>query len=494
MRTNNAKGWIITSAIVGIVLILAAIFFYNNFFRQTSGPLIETVPADAAFIFEINDNEQFMKTSASLMPYLTELFALDGLAGFESFLEKMPMRDGPILVSGFVIDEKIVPLFSTRMEEHYFKNLLKLLQIDPRNNIKFEGYEIYTYGTHYKDFKFVFHNNVFSVSEDVELLKKSIVQLRYPKGLTNDKSFKQLHKLVDKNVKQNWLLLNPQVYAEYVKSKADEQYADVVDYWASRSSWCAYQVRFSDIEMFLSGYMDTENSAIQQFNSAVPDGEFLQRVVPIAANGLVVVDNENYDGGVVSAWAKDEVADEKQESFLHLAPVYAVFFSLQGDSCNYHYLAMKLDTAAATFASFFADSLNVDSIQNNTPKSVFACEPVSFASQFSHIYRNDIYKYMMQVKDYYVLADTSTTLEYYKKMVKNSNYIETGNAFKFAASNTPSDAVWSFTFFNQEDQLKKYLNKDYARKGQIGSDLKIFSFSHSIPTQQLVGSNIYLKF
>jgi hypothetical protein len=42
---NNAKGWIITSAIVGIVLILAAIFFYNNFFRQTNGPLIETVPA-----------------------------------------------------------------------------------------------------------------------------------------------------------------------------------------------------------------------------------------------------------------------------------------------------------------------------------------------------------------------------------------------------------------------------------------------------------------
>ena len=64
MKTNsNAKGWIITSAVVGIVLILAAIFFYNNFFRQTSGPLIETVPADAAFIFEINDNEQFMKTS-----------------------------------------------------------------------------------------------------------------------------------------------------------------------------------------------------------------------------------------------------------------------------------------------------------------------------------------------------------------------------------------------------------------------------------------------
>ena len=34
--TNNTKGWIITTAIVGIVLILVAIFFYNNFFRQTN--------------------------------------------------------------------------------------------------------------------------------------------------------------------------------------------------------------------------------------------------------------------------------------------------------------------------------------------------------------------------------------------------------------------------------------------------------------------------
>ena len=289
--TNNTKAWIITTASVGIVLILVAIFFYNNFFRQTNGPLIETVPPDAAFVFEINDNEQFVKTSASLMPYLTELFALDGLAGYESFLEKMNNRERVILVSGYVVDNKIVPLFSTRMDEHYFKNLLKLLQIDPRNNVTFEGYEIYTYGTHYKDFKFVFHNNVFSASEDVELLKKSIVQLKYPKGLAHDKSFKQLYKLVEKNQKQNWLLVKPRIYAEYLKAKAIESCGPFIDQWAYLTSWCAYQIRFSDVEIFLSGYIDTENSAMRQFESALSDSEFPQRVVPITANNLVEVDD-----------------------------------------------------------------------------------------------------------------------------------------------------------------------------------------------------------
>lgn len=489
---SNAKGWIITTAIAGIVVVLAAIFFYNNFFRQTNGPLIETVPADAAFIFEINDNEQFVKTSASLMPYLTELFALDGLAGYESFLEKMSRKEGTILVSGHIIDKKVVPLFSTRMDERHFKSLLKLLQIDPRNNIKFEGFEIYSYGTHYKDFKFVFHNDVFSASEDVELLKKSIVQLRYPKGIGSDKSFKLLHKMVDKNVKQNWLLMNPSVYAQYLKTIIGEQYATCLDVWAGRSSWCAYQLRFSDVEMFLSGYMDTECPIIQQYDSAIPDGEFPQRVVPITANGLVVVDDRNYDG-LISSWMSDKVDEEKYYSFRRLTPEHSVFFSLQGDSCSYHYLAVKLDTAVASFASFFTDSVNVDSIQKNTPKSVFACEPVCYASLFSYIYRNDIYKYMMQVKDYYVLADTSTTLDYYKKVVKSTNYIETGNVFKFASSNTPSDAVWSYTFINHDNQLNGFLNQDYARKSKL-NELRIFSFSHAVPSQRMVGSNVYLKF
>ena len=493
MSGNNNKGWIITTAIVGIVLILAAIFFYNNFFRQTNGPLIETVPADAAFIIEINDNEQFVKTSASLMPYLTDLFALDGLAGYESFLEKMPKKDGPILVSGFVSDANIVPLFSTRMEERYFKKLLKLLQIDPRNNIKFEGYEIYSYGTHYKDFKFVFHNNVFSVSEDVELLKKSIVQLRYPKGITSDKSFKQVHKMVDKNVRQNWLLLNPVKYAEYLKSKVEEQYTGLFDAWAGKSSWCAYQIRFSDVEMFLSGYMDAETAEVQQYEAAVPEGEFPQRVVPITANALAVVDNDN-PKSLVKYWEENSLSTPyQQECYLHIAPIYSVFFTLPADTCDYHYCALKIDTTTSTFASFFADEVDVDSLQKNTPRSVFACNLVDFASRFSTIYQNDSYKYMMQVKDCYLLADTSTTLEYYKKVVKKSNYIETGNQFKFASSNTPSDAVWSFTYFNQDGQLKNYMTKDFAKKSKL-NDLKIFSISHTVPSQRLVGSNIYLKF
>ena len=168
-------------------------------------------------------------------------------------------------------------------------------------------------------------------------------------------------------------------------------------------------------------------------------------------------------------------------------------FSLPDDTCNYHYCALKVDTAIASFASFFDEDVNVDSLQKNTPRSVYACLPVNFASQLSHLYGGDVYQSMMQVKDYFVLADTSTTLEYYKKAVKNNNYIETGNAFKFAYSNTPSDAIYSFIYINKENSLQKLMDKDAAKKSGL-NDLKVFSFSYTAPVQRVVSSNIYLKF
>ena len=48
-------------------------------------------------------------------------------------------------------------------------------------------------------------------------------------------------------------------------------------------------------------------------------------------------------------------------------------------------------------------------------------------------------------------------------------------------------------FFNQNDQLKAVLNNDFAKKSKL-NDLKIFTFSHAVPSQNLVGNNIYLKF
>ena len=48
------------------------------------------IPTDAAFIFALNDNDAFVTGSASLTPYLNELFVLDAMPAYQTMRSKLP--------------------------------------------------------------------------------------------------------------------------------------------------------------------------------------------------------------------------------------------------------------------------------------------------------------------------------------------------------------------------------------------------------------------
>ena len=159
-QPDNRKWWLISLSIIGILIIGVGIVLYHNFFRQNNARLIETVPENAAFIFEINDNISFVKSTLVLDEYLDELFAFDAFPGFQSFIDQSQLgNDQSSIISGHSKNDKLVLLFSVRMDERVFKSLLKTLKIDARNYVSFENTQIYSLGTHYKKFNFVFHNN-----------------------------------------------------------------------------------------------------------------------------------------------------------------------------------------------------------------------------------------------------------------------------------------------------------------------------------------------
>ena len=82
-NTEKHRGWAIWLSIFALLLIGVGIFFYYSFFRQSRSELIEAVPTDAQYVFEINDNPAFQKGVASMAPYFTEAFALDVLPAYE---------------------------------------------------------------------------------------------------------------------------------------------------------------------------------------------------------------------------------------------------------------------------------------------------------------------------------------------------------------------------------------------------------------------------
>jgi len=256
---------LLTTAI--IIVFAVGVYFSYFFFRQVNAKLIETIPTDAAFLFQINDNEAFIKTARNISPYINPLFGLDAYPGCQFFLDQLPGKYNQVVFTGHPNGAAFSILFACKINERAFKQLLSRIQIDEKNNTQFEQCKIYTHGTHLKRFVFTYHKGIFLASENIALLKKSISQLKNPKNLTNLKSFETLFNILEKNKKQNWLVLNHKSYFSHYESFFTNETNLLLMRFASNVSWAAYQVRFSKLEMSLSGYLSNNDSFQEYFNN-----------------------------------------------------------------------------------------------------------------------------------------------------------------------------------------------------------------------------------
>ena len=236
-------------------LFACGVFFYYFLYRQINAKLIETIPTDAAFLFQINDNETFLKTVKKIHPYINPLFGLDAYPGCQFFVDQLPGKYNQVVFSGHANGETFSILFACKIKERAFKHLLTKLQIDEKNSTKYERCKIYTYGTHLKRFVFTYDKGIFLASENIMLLKKAINQLRTPRNLTALRSFETVFNIMEKNTKQNWLTLNHDRYfSNFEPFFNTETYADLTRF-AATTHWSAYQVRFLGLDMQLSGYL-----------------------------------------------------------------------------------------------------------------------------------------------------------------------------------------------------------------------------------------------
>jgi len=257
---ESRNNFLTTITIAAIFLFCGGVSFYYYFFRQVNAQLIETIPSDAAFLFQINDNETFLKTVKNIQPKINPLFGLDAYPGCQFFVDQLPGKYNQVIFSGHTNEETFSILFACKINERAFKQLLTTLQIDEKNCIKFDKCKIYTFGTHLKRFVFTYHKGIFLASENITLLRKAITQLKTPRNLTALKSFESLFSIMEKNKKQNWLILNHRRYFSNFESFFNDETNIVLDQFASNVSWAAYQVRFSKLNMSFSGYLSISDS------------------------------------------------------------------------------------------------------------------------------------------------------------------------------------------------------------------------------------------
>jgi hypothetical protein len=149
MRNKEFRRNFLTIATTAIIIIFGGgVYLYYYFFRQVNAQLIETIPTDAAFLFQINDNETFVKSIKNIHPYISPLFGLDAYPGCQFFIDQLPGKYNQVVFSGHHNGETFSILFACKIHEKAFQQLLSKLQIDEKNCVIFERCKIYTFGTH----------------------------------------------------------------------------------------------------------------------------------------------------------------------------------------------------------------------------------------------------------------------------------------------------------------------------------------------------------
>lgn len=464
--TRDNSKWIIWISCIALLLIGVGIFFYYTFFRQSKSELVSAIPTDALFIFEINDNSAFVKTLPTMESYFNEVFSIDALPAYETVRGKLPKDNYNLFVSGHQTNIGISILFNTRIEPSDFKKLLRALSIDPANYTTFDQYKIYTYGTNYKSLKFVYFNHILSISDNIDILQKAIVQHAHPRSLMANADFKQLYNLAEKNKKQNWLLINNPNFLEHLNTFFTGTLPTVLQDVKAEAEWSAFQLRISHNELFLSGYTianfnNFKNLRKQKSKSSVPTHLLTQQ----------------------TDWY---YALQKNESSI-------CTFMISPDSVtHYNLLVMSIDTIHGK-NNPFGNEENAEQMRSNLPEGIY---PVDSTLVLPHSkFDESKYLYFMEKSNAYVFAENKEALKAYDNTLNNDGDITTSRLFTFSQSNIASNNLFEYTFYrqNKSDRLFNCLSET-GKKSTFCNDISIFSISCNEVNEQFATINIYLNF
>lgn len=459
-------GRIVIISVIALLLIGVGIFFYYSFFRQTKSELIEAVPTDAVFLFEVNDNTAFAKDITPLLSYFNELFAMDALPAYESVHNALPANQYDITISGHPFDNSNVLLFNTHIDKASFKRLLRALSIDPANCETFEQQKIYTYGTDFKKLYFSFVNHILSVSTSMDLLKKSIIQHRHPKNLLSTADFKKLYDLAEKNKKHNWLFVNA-AYTDELCSYFTTATASKIQAFKAMSPWAAFQIRFSNNEVMLSGYTITSEKMQKQFASVTADS-------PIPENLLPYHTSHYYQ--------------------LELSENDLCYFTMPQDNTpEIPFLMVKRDTLGHSYSPFISTQ-QMEDMMVAYPNGVFPITD-SIVLPTRSIFDTTTYRLFAIKGNQYLFAPSIEAYVMYNQDLISNGDITGNRYYKFAKGNIASSNIMEFTIYNPTEKREISANlSDKGKKSRFGQDLFIFSLSCNNITEDFASVNIYLNF
>ncbi len=492
-RKSRKKGWIVVLLILLTAAVGAGIYFYVNHLRKSTAEPMEMVPADAALMVQVNDYEAFVKADGFLRNYISDAVPLGALKGMEYFLQQFneqPAGSSPIACSAHEVEGRLTLLLSIRISQKDFENLLKVLEINNNNFHTYKDYHIYGMDTHHRSFSFCYHDGAFTVSENEDLLYASLDCLSQRKSIVEEKGFKALREMMDKNPKQNWLVVNHAAFVASQKAHVAPEFEEMLTSLGRLADWSAYQMVVTAGELSLSGYsVMKDGSLFKQLENQQPDAQ----PVPTAVVPSAAVDYACFHlSDAAQFGAGNLLSEEAVKSFSLLQSDEIHCFTLS-DTLDYHFFAVKCATDSAHLLALLPEGHTLDSVGDC---GSYQFGHGNFAPVLHAGWRHCTPAVFMPQGDYLIFADSTANLRIYQKAIKSGGVLDNNQLFILLKS----DGRWSnqaacrYFFQNGSGALDRVLNDKLVARHTALSKTRCVAFYALKPYQNLIPNHIYIKF
>ena len=493
VKKSGHTGLIIASVAILVILVAGGIYAYTKYLKRNTAELIAVVPSDAAFVFQINDNEGFVRSISSSKGCLNEVFSLDALAGFEYFADMgLANNDNKkkIVISGHSIDGQTALLFSVYMQQFAFYEILKDLKINPKDYVKYKTRRIYTATTHFHEFKICYLNGIFVAAETQPLLEKAIHNLAGAGCLTRLPDFQPVNDIIHKNVKQNWLIFNHSNFKECQSSKIDSTYRAAIGTIEELASWSAYQIRFNDNEVVLSGYSTiNEGAFFSEYAASDADLTLPDDIIPASISSYVC-------STLPKTYELTTEMTEGDSTFTtstqwHLEDV--VCFRIRRDTNLFHYMMLPADSATVEAeAYYFAPAPKEESLYRGVP--IVLCNAHDIAALYPQLHQDFETAYAICYRNHYILTESYAAARAYLDDVMQSKVLAANQQYQFTKGNLPTGKGFELYYINYNNQFNEYLTRPFLKKKPGITNLKVFAFSFQKPVGDLLPNTVYLRF
>ena len=486
---REGRSWVVWLTIIALISVALGIFFYYTLFRQSEMDLVEAIPTDAVFVFEINKNDDFAADAAAFSVYLNEIFVMDALPAFETMYSKLPSRNHCFTISAHEQGDGLQLLFNLRADKSEFKHLLRTFKIDPKNYTSFETYKVYTYGTNFKSMKFVYNNNVLTVSSDLELLKRSLLQQKHPKKILSDKGFRSVYELTEKNRKQNWLLINQESYTQFLKSFFNNEIGKKMGEMVGDSEWSAFQLRFSDKSIYLSGYTLLDNSMYESNKHG--DGFSLASVIPFKT--MYFTRYDIVDLKSLNLLSHSRLSEKDISALNSISPREMCNFAFKQDTNTVRLLAVLSDTNVSVL-NFYSGTEVSDSLVKAVTDNIYPL-PMNYSAALMPI-SNDTLRWFYYADGAFVFAPSRDDIQTYRKTMSRGESIAANPDYKLVAEAVASSSIKEYSLINDKNSqfINEYLS-DKGMKSKVGQNLRAVSYSVGKPAdKKFVPLNVYISF